>query len=122
MALKDEIIKYLQDDAQSMQQLINKTGKSYKNIQARISELRKDGYNIELKPITVQKYILVNEDTSLKIIKFIDANKLFNKSISLNKLARELNITVEEAQVAIGKLFDKYGIIQLDKDNIIIKY
>ena len=101
-----------------MQELQLATGKSYKNIQARISELRKDGYDIQLKLVEVQKYTLSERSNDIIISEFIKDNNLFNSNISITKLSNELSMSIEEVKVAIGKLFSSYSIIQIDQDTI----
>ena len=120
MKLKDVIIQELQSSPKSMDELIKATGKTYKNIQARISELRQEGYNIELKPVEVQKYTLLERDNSLKIIEYLKTNNLFKYNISLSKLSNELSIPIEDVKSAIAKLMahDRYNIIQFDTDTI----
>jgi len=118
MSLKDKIILELQSEPKSMQELQLATGKSYKNIQARISELRKDGYDIQLKLVEVQKYTLSERSNDIIISEFIKDNNLFNSNISITKLSNELSMSIEEVKVAIGKLFSSYSIIQIDQDTI----
>jgi biotin operon repressor len=118
MTLKDKIIKELKIEPKSMQELQLATGKTEKNIQARISELRKDGYSIELNKVEIQKYNLIEKSNDLKILEFIKDNNLFNSNISISKLSNELSISVSDIKSSIGKLFNNYDIIQLDEDTI----
>ena len=118
MALKEEILKHLTDGPKTVEELMVLTGKGNANVQARVSDLRKDGYNIELKPIEVRKYVLVSKDNSVKLMDFIAENDLYNVSISLPKLATKINMSLDDIKVAIGKLFSIHKIIQYDKDTV----
>jgi len=118
MSLKEKIIQELQSEPKSMYELQKATDKSYKNIQARISELRRDGYTISQKIVKVQKYVLEEKSNALKIIDFIEKNNLYRTNISINNLSKELSISADEVKSAISKLFTKCNIIQFDSDTI----
>jgi len=118
MNLKEKILYELKDSPKSLEELQQSTGKGKKNVQGRLSDLRKDGYAIELKPVQVFKYSLVGMDKTRIIHDHIHHHNLFNVALSISKLARELNITEDEAKLAIAKLFKEHTILQLDPDTI----
>jgi len=118
MSLQEEIIKQLREAPKSLEELQMATSKGDRNIVARISDLRRAGYSIELKPVETKKYVLIDNNTSNKVIDYIKENNLFNANIDINKFAKELDVSIETIKSAVAKLFNKYNILQVDNNTI----
>ena len=119
MKLKEKILYELEHDPKSIEELQLTTGKEKNNILHRISDLRKDGYNIELKRVEIKKYVLSKKSNSIKILEYIEKNNLYKMDIPIRMLANKLNITEDETKSGIAKLLNDYKILQINKDTII---
>ena len=90
----------------------------YNSVRARISNLRKKGIDIKYDMVETGKYIL-SEDYQL--LNYLAKNRLFNREISIKKVAKELSVKEDDLKLLVSKLFDRYDIIQLSPDRVIIK-
>mgnify|MGYP000306510037 CR=1 FL=1 len=119
-----KILEALKKRPLSKEELIEATGYSYDGIRGRISELRKLGYDIQLKEvpvtITVKKYVLTPRN---KLLEYIESNNLYNMQLNVKHLARAINEPLETTKHLIAKLFSdpKIHITQLTSDTIIIR-
>jgi biotin operon repressor len=107
------ILAQLQQHPSTSAQLQKKTKLSASSIRARISDLRKLGYEIEKNS---GKYTL-NEKQS-KIETWLKSTNQYNKTININTISSDLKIPVSEVQSEIGKLFKRYHILQISKEDI----
>jgi len=107
------ILEQLQQKPSTALQLQKKTKLPSSSIRARISDLRKLGYEIEKSH---GKYTL-NEKQS-KIESWLKSTDQYNKIININTISSSLKIPVSEVQSEISKLFKRYHILQMSKENI----
>ena len=110
---KELILAQLQQHPSTSIQLQKKTKLPESSIRARISDLRKLGYEIEKSH---GKYTL-NEKQS-KIESWLKTNNQYNKTININNISSALKIPVSEVESEISKLFKRYHILQLSKEDI----
>ena len=113
LSSKELILAQLKKQPSTSIQLQKKTKLPASSIRARISELRKLGYEIEKSH---GKYTL-NEKQS-KIETWLKSNNQYNKTININNISSDLKIPVSEVQSEIGKLFKRYHILQISKEDI----
>ena len=112
-------------------------------ISTRIAELKKLGYNIESRPVEVNKYFIIdcpndsneketvlelekhkdieiNDKTSKKIIDWLETKNRFNSKVDLNTIANEINEPLDEIKLTISKMFSKYRILQMSNTSVIV--
>lgn len=119
MSKRDDILQQLkQYKSLSVLELELLNEIPYSTIRARISDLRKKGYDIKYENMPTGKYT-INEDNPL--LSHIKKNNLFNVSLSILKLSNELGILEDDVKMMVSKLFRRYEVIQLTSDNIFVK-
>ena len=87
------------------------------SLRKRISELRKEGYIINRKEIPTYKYILSEKNL---IEDYIQKNNLFGIQLSITNLSKRLKTSENNITTLISQLFNKYNILQLSSDKVII--
>jgi len=88
------------------------------NVRACISDLRKKGYDIKLNKVPTSKYIIFDKHP---FISYLEKYHYFNNQVSIKKASKELGISENNLKSMISKLFDKYNVIQISSDIVIIK-
>jgi len=90
------------------------SNKQPSTIRARISELRKKGYDIQTKQQMTTKYVLVQHPptTSEKILSWIDNNNARGRDIKYSFLSKVLKIPTSEISNGYQNLFKTHRIIQ----------
>ena len=92
-----------------------------KSISARISELRKLGYQIDFKRKPQPHYKLQKQDTTeVKILKMLEERKLWNKKINIDNIAKLLKVSRESIIDDLVKIRKKYPLIQINNNEVII--
>jgi len=89
----------------------------YSSVRARISDLRKKGVSIKYEYIPTGKYILSDEYLFLD---YLEKNKLFNRPVSIKQISKGSNMKEEDIKMILSKLFNKYSIIQVSPEKVII--
>lgn len=110
MSSKQLILQYLQQHPFTPAQLQKKTKLPASSLRARISELRKLGYDIQKNNGT---YTLTSTLES-----YIKSKNQYNKPIDINTIASDLHLPLDTITLEISKLFHRYQILQLSKDTI----
>ena len=88
------------------------------NVSARISELKKIGYNISLETIEEQKYVY---HPGSPLVPFLEKNNLFDTVLSVNDISKSMKLSIKEVQDEIASIFSDYIIIQVSPDKVVIK-
>jgi len=111
---EDIIIDELKKRNCTSHELSYLSNKPRSTIRARISDLRKKGYDISTKKELTTKYFLIEHPptTTEKILSWIDDNKAIGKDIKYGFLAKQLNLSVDEISKGYQKLFKTHQIIQ----------
>jgi len=92
-----------------------------KSISARISELRKLGYNITYKRKPTPHYKLQKaEPMDVKILRILDEKNLWNTTLHIDKLAKFLRTDEETIIEGLVKIRKKYLLIQMNNNEVII--
>lgn len=114
MNLQESILSELKKQPLTPFELSLILNKSTSSITSRISELKKKGYKIELKPEKTNRYHFMSDPptTADKIILWIDSHRAFKKNIKYSFIAKQLNLPESEIKKGYEKLFKTHHIIQ----------
>jgi len=120
--LQDIILNALKKNNCSIKELSYLTNKPATTIRARVSDLRKRGYKIEMIEETVKKYSLSEKtlDTPEKILKWIDDHRARGQNIKFNIISKQLNIPENEISDGYQKLFKTHQIVQTSNSSAIV--
>jgi len=117
-----KIMESLSKEPMSLSELSYATGYTKDSIRGRISELRKLGYIIELKPVDTKKYFLSkNNQEDQKILDFIKNRNLYQKPIEIEQLSKTLKISLSELKDALSRIFKSGKLVQLSTTKIMFK-
>jgi predicted transcriptional regulator len=121
--LKKRIIQALSERPRTIQELALLCNSPESSIRARISELRRDAFQIKTEQRPSFYYVLDPKTTNAqKIIEWFQEKNLFGISIDIEEISTELDIPREETERAISNLFDQgHRVTQIAKDRIIIR-
>ena len=117
------ILEQLSKRPMTLNELHKATGYSKTGIRGRISELRKQGYNIELGSGSVKKYILNKKESSNgnKVLSFIEKRNLFGIILEIDKLAKKLKLSNDIIEKELIALYKDNRVIQISNNKVIIK-
>lgn len=120
MTLKQQILEQLKRQPSTMHQLVSCTNSTDNSIRGRIAELRRDGYQIKNSN---NIYTLEGTTTpqSARLIHWLDKNKYYGKTLDYTTLSLALNLSRNEVEKTISKLFAKYRITQISKNSCTIE-
>lgn len=85
------------------------------SVRSLISRFRKEGYVIKFQN---NKYTLLDNDISNKIIKWIEDNNQYGEIINLDYLSKQLEVPLSNIVLGISKLFSTYKVLQLTTNTI----
>jgi biotin operon repressor len=116
-----DILNQLKEKPMTLNELSGVTKYSKSGIAGRISELKKMGYDIQSKSITVNKYYLV-KDTSLtkKISDLIEERGLYGIPVKVTRLADVLEVSENEIKKGLVSLIEKGKATQMS--NLVIQF
>lgn len=119
MSTHQQIIDILEKGPVTISMLHKKTRLAKGGITSRISELRKKGYNIQ----NIDNHYVMSTDTKIekKIEEWINRYTYFNRRIDYAKIAKELDLSLDEIKDGMQRLFHKYKIIQISNTSVIVK-
>ena len=118
------ILELLQQEPISYEQLIKKTGLSPDGTRGRISELRRH-HGFDIKKIN-GKYVLSTQDgtnkdvNTEKLISHLSEWKLYGQKLNVDQLASDLQMSQDDLETVLIKLFKEKRILQFKKDIVII--
>jgi len=115
-----KILHELEKRPLSSDELQEKTGYSYSGIRGRIAEMRKLGFDIELKEVTEKKYVLKQNSKKEKFLDFIEEINGYNRVVNLKQIEKETGLTEEDITNVISKMFldPDYHIFQMSNTDI----
>jgi len=119
----NKILRQISKQPMSLNEIQKATGLSKSGIRGRISELRKDGYNIQLLAGDVKKYFLKENEPSIKekILLLFAKRKLFDKPVEIKYISRILDVPKETLEKGLIEMNKDNRLIQLTNNKIIIK-
>jgi len=121
--MKKRIIQALSERPRTIHELSLLCNSTESSIRARISELRRDAFQIKTEQRPAHYYVLDPKRTNAqKIIDWFEEKNLFGISIDIGEISTKLDIPREETERAISNLFDRgYRVTQIAKDRIIMR-
>jgi len=105
------------------------SGYALSGIRRRLTDLRRMGYDIQMEKVEVNKYFLKNKEPIIdetcqaadKIIDWIKEKNKFGKSIDLDKLSTDLDLSLDDISDGMGKIFKKYKVLQLSSKSVLVR-
>lgn len=99
------------------------SGYSKSGVRGRISELRREGYTIEVVEKPTKKYVYKGTGDPVvdKIEALLEAKNLFGQVLEYRKLAKALETNLPAVENAVASMYNRYDILQLSQTKVIIK-
>lgn len=126
------------------------SGYALSGVRRRLSDLREMGYIIEVEQVLTNKYFLRNKDhtvepikesvepieevqnqpdpveveltpTAEKIIDWFTERNNFGRKINLDDIANALDISLDEVSDGMGKIYQKYKVLQLSNKLVLVQ-
>lgn len=105
------------------------SGYALSGIRRRLTDLRRMGYDVQMEKVEVNKYFLKNKEPVIvetcqaadKIIDWIREKNKFGKSIDLDKLSTDLDLSLDDISDGMGKIFKKYNVLQLSSKSVLVR-
>jgi len=109
----------------SMRELQLLTGQTNSGLRGRLSELRKQGYQIDLEDHIVKQYVYKGkpeekDETTAKLEHLLESENLFGTPIQYDKIATILKTDPTAVKNSVINLFHRYHIMQLSPTKVII--
>jgi len=107
----------------SLKELQLITSYSRSGLRGRISELRKIGYNIQVRTETVKKYVMVKHDENNvdKILQWVHDTDNYNVPLEYEKLSHILNIPLNNLTTAMIDIHQMGMLQQITNTKAMIK-
>ena len=114
MTLHDQIILELKKRPLSAFELSLLLNRPYQSITSRLSELRKEGYTIQLQLESIKRYHFISAPptTADKILSWITDHNAYGKDIRFSILAKQLRLPESEIIKGYQQLFKTHRVIQ----------
>jgi len=120
--IHNNIIQLLSKQPMSLDELHYVTGYSKDGLRGRLSELRKQGYNIELHRVESKKYFLKSASPEKqKILDFIEKRNLYQQRIKISKLAKAINIPLSKMTDALVQINKEGKLLQMSNTEVLFK-
>jgi len=117
-----KLIELLSQHPMSLDELHYATGYSKDGLRGRLSELRKQGYKIELQAVESKKYFLKSASPEKqKILDFIEKKNLYQQTIKISSLAKALNIPLSKITSALVEINREGKLLQMSNTEILFK-
>ena len=115
-----KILKALNEQPRTMDELVKSTGYSRDGLRGRISEMRKMGYQIDLVLPTEKEYVVVSKPKD-KVLDYLKKSGNYGRTINIRGMSTILKLPREIVKSVIAELFSSHKVTQLSNDTFIIK-